>query len=559
MSFTPIPWKRRFRGLLLRYRRREFTMANVIDLLTEVYDGRDIIIMEEPVEYGFLNAARLAYPDVREIINRMGNALKEAGVKEDDRVAVYTRNRPELVFACLAAMKIGAAAVPLNYQLKREEIISIIADAEPRVFITDRRTFDPAFGTPANFPGPARLLFHERPEDTPEGAVSFKAMMEEASPALDPVAMAPDKIAGIFYTSGTTGAAKGARMTSQNLISNNIGLPAYFKGLAPREEEMLGLMMQPLSHIMGFALFLMRFAIGAPHLVLEKFHPVRVLEAIQKYKVTSVTGVPAMFVMMVEAGAVNYDLTSVRLFTSGSDEMPAEYRKKLQAMGSRVTKKGERRPAVFLEGYGQAETSPISTFCPHLARFDPGPGCIGWRVPGVKLKVVDELGAEVKKGQVGELLVKGDHVMPGYWKRGAEEKKNIFTDDGWFRTGDLVRRGKYGLYYLVDRKKDVIKHGGFSVFCKEVEEEIMENGKIFEAALVGMKDAIKGQVPVAFVTLEKGARADEEELLKWCREHLADYKAPRRVFIIDHMPRNSTMKIDKKSLRARLMEMLSSS
>jgi long-chain acyl-CoA synthetase len=122
-----------------------------------------------------------------------------------------------------------------------------------------------------------------------------------------------------------------------------------------------------------------------------------------------------------------------------------------------------------------------------------------------------------------------------------------------------VRRGKYGLYFLVDRKKDVIKHGGFSVFCKEVEEEIMEHPQVFEAALVGMKDAVKGQVPVAFVTLEKGAEVSEAELLAWCREHLADYKAPRKIVILDHMPRNPTMKIDKKSLRARLMEIISSS
>ncbi|HUT53512.1 MAG TPA: class I adenylate-forming enzyme family protein [bacterium] len=558
MPFTPIPLSKRFRGLLLRHRRREFTMANVIDLLAEVYDGREIIIVEEPVEYAFLTTTRLTYPNVLEIINRMGNALKDAGVAPGDRVAVYTRNRPELALASLAAMKIGAAAVPLNHQLKRDEVCVILEDAAPAAFITDRSTFDPAFGSPAGFPAPARLLLHEHPADTPAGSDSFKAMMEAASPALAPFPMVPDRIAGIFYTSGTTGAARGARMTSRNLISNNIGLPALFKGLAPHEEEMLGMMMQPLSHIMGFALFLMRFAIGAPHVVLERFHPVRALEAISKYRVTSVTGVPAMFVMMVEAGAENYDLSSVRLWTSGSDEMPVEYRKKLQAMGSRVTKKGERRPAAFLEGYGQAETSPISTFCLHLQKFDPGPGCIGWRVPGVKLKVADEHGVEVKKGAVGELLVKGDHVMPGYWRRGQEESAEIFTPDGWFKTGDLVRRGKYGLYYLVDRKKDVIKHGGFSVFCKEVEEEIMENPKVFEAALVGMKDAVKGQVPVAFVTLEKGAEATEDELLEWCRAHLADYKAPRRIIIIEHMPRNPTMKIDKKALRARLMEIMSS-
>lgn len=556
MDFAPLAFKKRFRGLYLAARRKKFTMANVIDLLTDVFGSRTIIILEEPVDYDFLNTTHLTYLHVLEIINRMGGAMLQAGAQEGDRVAVYTRNRPEMVFACLAAMKIGAVGVPLNHQLKTREVQVILEDAEPTIFITDTKTFDPIFDSPDQVPGKPRVLFHEPLKKTPPGAQSFKDMMAAASPTLDPVPMTHDQLAGIFYTSGTTGLPKGARMTSMNLISNNIGLPALAVGLAPREFKMLGMMMQPLSHIMGFAIFFGRFGTGQPHLVLERFHPIRALEAIEKYKVSSMVGVPAMYVMMVEAGAEKYDLSSVGLWTSGSDEMPVEYRKKLEQMGSRTTRAGKKKPALFVEGYGQAETSPVSTVCVHFKWIDE-PGCIGWKVPGVKLMIADEMGREVKKGEVGELLVKGDHVMPGYWKRGADEDWEVFTPEGWFRTGDLVRKGKWGLYYLVDRKKDVIKHGGYSVFCKEVEEEIMQNDKVFEVALVGLKDTLKGQVPIAFATLDRGQEAGEEELLEWCKQNLADYKRPRRIHIIDDMPRTSIMKMDKKQLRAKLMEIVS--
>jgi len=545
-----LPLRKRYRELFKR--RHEFSMANVVDRLAAVFGDRVAVILEEELDHSFLRGRQISYNQIQEFVNRLGNALLKLGVQRGDRVGIYTRNLVELPFCSFAAMKIGAVAIPLNNLLKAGEVNFILEDAQVKLLITDQQTFSQDFRSPDDLAGNPIMGFLNDPSATPEGAVCLKTMMTEASPELLPVALEPDDLAGIFYTSGTTGFPKGAKMTSKNLVTNNVQVPAFILGLLPKEMERKGMMAQPLSHIMGFALFLFNLTLGQPAVILERFHPVQVLEAIERHQVTSFVGVPAMYAMMLEAGAEKYNLKSVRLWVSGSDEMPAQLRKKFQAMGQSRFFRGAG-PAHFLEGYGQAETSPISTMCLHLSRFPVGPGCIGWRLPGVQLQVVDAESRAVKPGEVGELLVKGDHVMPGYWKNRGEAGEKIFTDDGWFHTGDMVRQGKWREFYLVDRKKDVIKHGGYSVFSKEVEEKIATHPQVEDAALVGIPDETKGQVPVVFVCLKPGASCTPEELCTWCREHLADYKTPREVIIIEEMPRGITLKTDKKALRARYL------
>ena len=550
MGRVGLPFRKRYRELFKR--RHEFNMANVVDRLAAVFGDRVAVILEEELDYSFLRGREITYRQIQQFVNRLGQVLLKLGVERGDRVGIYARNLVELPLSSFAVMKLGAVAVPLNHQLKSGEVNFILEDAQVKLLLTDQATFFQDFRSLGDLAGNPKVGFLDDPGAVPEGAVSLKTMMAEASPDLLPVELQPEDLAGIFYTSGTTGFPKGAKMTSKNLVANNVRAPALILGLLPREMERKGMMAQPLSHIMGYAIFLFNLTLGQPGVVLERFHPVRVLEAIERHQVTTFVGVPAMYAMMLEAGAEKYNLKSVGLWVSGSDEMPVALRQKFQQMGQ---SKFSRRPgpALFLEGYGQAETSPISCMCIHIARFPMGPGCIGWRLPGVQLKVVDAECREVKPGEVGELLVKGDHVMPGYWKNRGEAGEEIFSGDGWFHTGDMVRQGRYRAFYMVDRKKDVIKHGGYSVFSKEVEEKIASHPQVEEAALVGIPDEKKGQVPVAFVCLRPGAQCSAEELGAWCRERLADYKAPREVIIIDAMPRGITLKTDKKELRARYL------
>ena len=266
------------------------------------------------------------------------------------------------------------------------------------------------------------------------------------------------------------------------------------------------------------------------------FDPEKVLKMIEKHRATLFLGVPAMYNIMLQFHPEKYDLSSMRYWLSGADAMPVEQIKQLESLGGR-----------FIEGYGLVETSPIISVNPYFARRA---GSVGIPVPGVKVRVMDEDGSFVKRGQVGEFVVRGPNVMKGYW--GDEERTREAFEYGWFHTGDIGYRDRLGYLHFVDREKDVVKVGGYSVFSREVEEEILQNPKVHEVALVGMPHPTKGEVPVAFVQLKEGETATEEELLDWCRENIAAYKAPRKVRIIDEMPLTMTLKVMKRELRRRL-------
>jgi len=556
MLREPVPLKRRFGKMILE--RKKLTTANFMDHLAELFGDNTIILLEEPVSYGFISDSKLSYNNLLETVNRMGNSLRDLGVRSEDRVVVYMRNRLELALTCYALFKIGAVAIPLNHLLRGNEVEFIVRDCGAEMILTHRQVFDAGVKKFAKVPQVKKWIFHERKGDTPKGGIAWLELLDRASPHLVSVHTEPNDVAGIFYTSGTTGFPKGALMTSDNLMVNNIRLPGLMVGLWPfrRERQDIGMAVQPISHIMGFGMFLTRLAVGIPFVLIERFEAERVMAAIEKFKVTTFVGVPAMYAMMLKAGAEEkHDLSSVSIWISGSDALPPEHRDAFKSMGGRYNKKGERTgDAFFIEGYGQAETSPASTLKLDLS-ITKGAGCIGWPLPGVKTRIVDEDGNDVKRGQVGELWVKGKHVMKGYW-RDEKASREAFRE-GWFRTGDLVKKDKYGLLYLVDREKDVVKVGGYSVFSREVEEELLLHPDIREVSVFGIPHEIKGQLPVAVVTVDEESKVTSEELIEWAKENIAPYKAPRFIDIVDELPRGPTMKVDKKLLRNRYAQLLS--
>jgi acyl-CoA synthetase (AMP-forming)/AMP-acid ligase II len=262
-------------------------------------------------------------------------------------------------------------------------------------------------------------------------------------------------------------------------------------------------------------------------------------------------GVPAMYRMMVEAGAEERDLRSVRLWASGADVMPEELIRKFKKMGAIATlpivgaSVGE---AAFVDGYGMVELGGGVAVRFSLPMMNlPIASNVVSPLPGYKLRVIDEdTGDDVRMGQVGELVVKGPGVMKGYHGKDDATKETI-TEDGWLRTGDLARKGPLGLVEFAGRKKHVIKHGGYSVFAVEVERTLEEHPAVVEAAVIGLPDERKGEIPVAVVRLSDGD-VKEKELVDWAREHMADYKAPRQVKVVDEMPRTGTEKVQKDEL-----------
>jgi acyl-CoA synthetase (AMP-forming)/AMP-acid ligase II len=287
---------------------------------------------------------------------------------------------------------------------------------------------------------------------------------------------------------------------------------------------------------MGFCVALICFMLGTPGYFMKYFHPVRTLELIQEKKATVFVGVPAMYSMLLHSNIENYDLTSVKLWASGADAMPVEQIQKFMSYGG-----------MFFEGYGQVETSPITALKLSTKFKSFEHGCVGIPVWPVRTRVWDENCQDVPRGEAGELVVRGPNITKGYWDD-SERNEEAFAG-GWFHTGDMARKGSYGLLYFVDRKKDVVKAGGYSVFSKEVEEEIRGNPKVDEVAVVGIPHPTKVEVVAAVVTPIAGADLTSDELMAWCREHIAEYKAPRYVEVRSEMPYGMTLKVLKRVLR----------
>jgi acyl-CoA synthetase (AMP-forming)/AMP-acid ligase II len=308
----------------------------------------------------------------------------------------------------------------------------------------------------------------------------------------------------------------------------------------------------PVAHIAGFSMLVSTGAGGLPIYLLRRFRPDTALDAIETRRPFMFVGVPAMYRMMWEAGAPDRDLRSVRVWASGADAMPFDLAQSFQKLGSLLRLPGGRHVgrAMFLDGYGMVELGGGVA----LKLLPPGPplpvkGLLGAPMPKYKLKVVDDQGSPVPRGEVGELMVSGPGVMRGYHGQAAATDGTL-TPDGWVRTGDLARAHRLGLIEFAGRKKDVIKHGGYSVFAAEVEAVIEQHPDVTECAVVGLADERKGQVPAAVVVGRADAEPapSEDAIIGWARERLADYKVPTRVVFVAELPRTGTEKVQKAQL-----------
>ena len=303
---------------------------------------------------------------------------------------------------------------------------------------------------------------------------------------------------------------------------------------------------------MGFTVLIGMVCLGVPVYVMARFRPVEVLDAIEQRRATMFVGVPAMYRMLMEAGATDRDLTSIRLWGSGADAMPADLARRFKQMGATATLPvvGPVGEATFVEGYGMVEVGGgvAAKISPPLIDLGLGDS-LGVQRPGYRFKVVGDDGQPVRPGASGELWVRGPGVIKGYWNT-PNGPDSVVDADGWLRTGDLVRRGPFGTVVFIGRQKDVIKHAGYSVYAREVEQALEGHPSVLEAAVVGVPDATKGEVPAAAVRLIDGADLGQLELEEWARERLAAYKVPQRFVAVDDLPRTATNKLAKRELLA---------
>jgi acyl-CoA synthetase (AMP-forming)/AMP-acid ligase II len=306
---------------------------------------------------------------------------------------------------------------------------------------------------------------------------------------------------------------------------------------------------------MGFAVLIGLGVAGIPVYLLPKFNPVRVLDAIETRRATMFVGVPAMYRMLEEAHAAERDLTSVRVWGSGADVMPADLAQRFKKMGATITVPllGAVGQAAFAEGYGMVEVGggvAAKVSPPFLGtRSGPFGEALGFALPGYEMRVVDEEDEPVPGGQTGQLQVRGPGVLKAYWGDEAATAA-VLTHDGWLRTGDLARKGPLGLLMFEGRSKHVIMHGGYSVYALEVEQVLEQHPDVLEASVVGLPDARLGEIPVAAVRLAEGCTVRSAKLPAWAKARLADYKVPKRFVVVDELPRTGTNKVQKTELLA---------
>lgn len=468
------------------------------------------------------DAGRIRFQDLKSEADRVAGAVAAWGIAPGDRVAIGMHNTPHFAYAYFGILACGAVVVPLNTMLTEEETAEILRDSGARAVLCSPPYSEVVRGAAARVP-------------TVERVVTTEGWGELGAGVPPPVDVRGDDLAVLAYTSGTTGEPKGVMLTHDNLLANlhqQMAIPE-----ARVSEDDVLLLALPLFHIFGLNVTLgLSVMNGATGVLVDRFEPVSTLRTIVEDKVTVLFGAPTMYAAWVSVpGADQYDLSRVRLAVSGAAPLQPDVLRDFYGMfGVRI-----------YEGYGLTETAP--TLWSNRTADKPRPGSVGKPLPEVDFRLMDEDGNDVELGDPGEVVVKGPNVFKGYWNR-PEDTAAAFVD-GWFRTGDVGVLDEEGYLYLVDRKRDLVIVSGFNVFPSEVENALLANPKIAEAAVVGVPHAYTGEAVKAHVVLEPGAEATEEELLSDVGSRLARFKCPTSIEIVDELPHLLTGKVLRRALR----------
>ena len=463
---------------------------------------------------------------------RLAHVLAAQGVGPGDRVGLYLPSTPMMAVAFWACQRLGAIPAPLSAMFRQDELRRIIPQAGMRAIVADASTWPTFAPIREEFRGLACLVAGGTGEE------ALEPLMAAASGVFDDCPREVQDIACLFFSSGTTGAPKGIAQTHFSIGSTLRDMMVAHRNRFGAEVYVCAV---PLFTNFGLNVTLNLCLYGGGTIVLhDRWDTARVLADIEHHRATYFGGTPTMYVYMVNAPEVTrHDLTSLRVCTTGGSPVPQPVIERFEELtGARVT-----------QVYGSTETCGQNVMEPTLGLRKRG--AAGLPVGSSRIRVVDDQDREVAPGEIGEILIGGDCVAAGYWQN-PEATAEAFTPAGW-RSGDLGYVDEDGFVFIVDRKKDVIIAGGHNVYPLEVESVLYRHPGVAMCAVVGAPDAEKGEVPVAVVVAEPGARVDAEELRGWCREHLAAYKAPRRVEFIDEMPIEAA-KIRKRDLVAALKE-----
>ena len=526
-------------------RDRSVTVANLVDELLRRNGDREVSIEES-------GPFRLA--ELHTQICRFDAFLRRTvNLKPGQPVAIYRTNNTQYFHWFLAIIRAGGIAVPLNPMLSLAEVRRILANSGTDILVTDKAVFGRNILDRDALP--VRTWIQADSDDEPDTLDGFLRVTDTGAP-LPPTAIDPAATVAVFHTSGTSGFPKGAALSSRALLGAGSSTVLAGLVLGPKDLALIAL---PWSHIMAVSIALYGLMAGIRGCFLDHFDVAGALDLVERHGVTAVVGVPAMFARLVNSNPAPARLATVRLWLSASDYLPSEVRERMRQYGALIRLPGARRiPPVLLNGYGMVELGGLAMMSVDLSLL-PGSGDLCFPMPPFKIRVAGEDGRPVRAGVTGECQIRRRGLAPHYWKDKGKDD-DLLTADGWLRTGDLATRNRFGLIRLVGRMKDVIKSGGYSVYVRELEEAIMAHPAVARAAAFGLPHKEKGEIPAAAVELHSGSTASESDLLDFCRQNLAPYKAPRRIWILDAagFPQNHTGKVLRRELRERFAAEMSS-
>lgn len=505
--------------------------------------------------------ARITYKEMNDLTDRLAAGLASLGVKKGDRVGIYMPNTPQFVLTYFAVLKAGGVVVATNPLYSGREIehqvndagievmlvmsnfYNLLKEVQPKtgiqkIIVTNLKEALPPllaflFGLTKEKKGGFRVTLAE-------GDLWLNDLIERFKPEDRPkLEIGPDDVALFQYSGGTTGISKGAVALHRNLIANTMMMRAWLVNCEEGHEVVL--MAIPLFHVYGMVAgmcFAVKMA-GSMVMIPNPRDIKDVLDSIQKYKTTVYPGVPTMYNAInnnPDVKAHKYNLNTIKACISGSAPLMVETKQKFEALTG----------GKLVEGFGMSET-PTATHCNPLFGKNP-PGSIGLPMPDVDARIIsleDEV-TVLPPGEVGELVVKAPNVMKGYHNMPTETTNSL--RDGWLYTGDIAKMDEEGFFYIVDRKKELIKPGGYQVWPREVEEVIITHPKVLEVGVAGVPDAYRGETVKAWVVLKPGETATEQEIKDFCKDHLAKFKIPTHVEFRNELPKTTVGKVLRREL-----------
>jgi long-chain acyl-CoA synthetase len=484
---------------------------------------------------------RLTYKTFNERCNRLANFLHHLGIKKGEHFAILSKNCHRHFEIFFAAAKAGIVYIPLNYRLSARELTYIINDSESKILFFAKEYLPLVEIIQKELKGVKTYICTD---DRIEGIPSYEELLSRSDPSEpDSSSIGEEDLVTIYYTSGTTGYPKGAMISHRNRITDLIHQVIDSEYIEPED---IHLNVGPLYHVGGLAQSHGHLYMGCTVVVLSEFDPKRIFELIEKERIQTFWAAPAMIQMLLDyPEAKRYDVSSLKTILYAGSPIPVELLKR--AIGFF----GEN---LFIQFFGMTETGPQITHLPRKDHVLQGTEkqlkrlrSVGVESQNVHARIVDNEDRDVPVGQVGEIIVKSDGVIKGYWNNPEETKKAI--KEGWFHTGDMGYMDEDRYFYIVDRKKDMIISGGENIYSAEVENVLYMHPAISEAAVIGVPHEKWVETVKAVVVLKLGAKATEEEIIDFCKKNLASYKKPTSVEFLTEMPKTSTGKTFKRELR----------